>query len=103
MAKVMDITGKLKNEPKFLKIEDKTFKIDDRKNTVMQTMALFETENSESEIMDETIELLLGKDAAKELNGMELTFENYKTIFIAVMASISGETFEEAEARFQNK
>lgn len=102
MATVLDITGKLKNEEKSIKLGDHVFRVDDTKNTMMEVMALFEqSQSNDIAAIDAVIEKLLGKKASAEIDKMNLRFEDYKVIFIALMACVSNETYEEAESRFQ--
>ena len=51
--------------------------------------------------IDKTIELILGKKAFKEINDLNLSINDYKTISMAIMATITGQTLEEFETRFQ--
>lgn len=103
MATLIDITGKIKNEEKFIKLGEKSYKVDDSKNTVIQVMAMFESGSSDMEQMEKALELLLGKQAKKDIDAMNLSFEDYKVPFIAVMACVSGKTYEQAEADFRNQ
>ena len=103
MATHIDITGKLKYEPKFIQIGDKSYKVDDSKNTVTKVMALFEGGGSEIEHMDKALALLLGKEAFKAIEAMNLSMEDYRVPFIAVMACVTGKTYEEAEADFRDQ
>ena len=102
MGTLIDITGKIKNEPKFIKLGDDTYKVDDSKNTVTKVMALFNEGGSEMENMEKVLELLLGKKAKKAIDDMNLSMEDYQVPFIAVMACVTGKTYEQAEADFRN-
>lgn len=103
MAKVIDISAKLTNERPTLKLgEGKVYEIDNRKNTVLimnQKMEKSDLNNLEE--VDEILELLIGKEAVKEINEMNLPFPDYLTIFIGVMAGATGEEYETIEARFR--
>lgn len=101
MAKTIDITGKLTNERPVLKLtEDKQYEIDNRKNTVFQIQAKMDAGGEGTEYIDEVLELALGKDAAKEINESDISFEDYQIIFIAALAGALGEEYESVEARF---
>ena len=100
MAKVYDLTGKISNEKPIIKIGDKEFKVNDNHKTVILVQAELE-KKSETEAIDFVIEKLLGAEAAKEIDAMNLSFANTKTLFLAVMAAASGEELETIEARFQ--
>lgn len=101
----LDISKRISNEPNFLHISDTMeYKVDDSKNTVFKIMEMWEKEKmSEFEKLDKTIELALGKVAYKEIDNANFTIDQYKTVAMAIMAMISGQTLEELEARFQDE
>ena len=102
MARVIDITSRIKTEPKFIKIGDDSYKVDDRKNTVLEVMQELNSANgTDVAVMDSVLGKLIGKDAVKKME--EYTLENYKTVFIAVMAQVQGVTYEECESSFRGK
>ncbi len=105
MSKTIDITAKLTNErPKLKLAEDKTYEIDDRKNTVLKMNQRMKEANTEDiEFMDEIIEMLLGEKAVKEIDEMNPSMSAYQSIIIAIMAAIAGEDYETAEARFRKE
>jgi hypothetical protein len=103
MAKIIDISSKIQNEPKFIYLSDEMqFKVDDRKNTVLKALALMENGANNVEEMDELIKLVLGKEAFKKIDAMDLSFDGYVTIVKAVMSVISNVPMEEFDKRFQN-
>lgn len=100
MAKTIDISGKLTNERPVLKLgEGKEYPIDNRKNTVLAIQGKID---AEVEALDEVLELALGKEAVKEINESDITFEDYQTIFVATIAGALGEDYEVVAARFQS-
>ena len=102
MATLIDITGKIKNEEKFIKYGDKTYKVDDRKNTVMKAFTIIDKANGASvEMIDKVMEILLGKEAVKDFDG--LRFEDYLVPFFAAMACVQNKTYEEVESSFRDK
>ncbi len=103
MSKVIDISAKLTNErPKLKLAEDKVYEIDDRKNTILKMYQKMQDANIDSiEFLDETIKMLLGEKAAKEIDEMNLSIKDYQTIVIAIMAAIQEITFEDAEKLFR--
>ena len=102
MATLIDITGKIKNEEKFIKYGDKTYKVDDRKNTVMEAFTIIDKANGASgEMIDKVMEILLGKKAVKDFDG--LGFQDYLVPFFAAMACVQGKTYEEVESSFRDK
>ncbi len=100
MAKVYDLTAKMDHEKPVIKIGEKEFKVNDNHKMVILVQAELE-KKSETEAFDFVFEKLLGKEAAEEIDKMELSFGNIKTLFLAVMAAASGEELEVVEARFQ--
>lgn len=105
MSKIIDISGKLTNKRPQLKLsEDKVYDIDDRKNTViLLNQKLKSSDVDDIEAMDEMIKIVLGEDAAKEIDEMELNVMSYQVIMIAIMAAMTGEDYEVAEARFRQQ
>jgi len=103
MSKAIDISAKLTNErPKLKLAEDKVYEIDDRKNTILKMYQKMQDANIDSiEFLDETIKMLLGEKAAKEIDEMNLSIKDYQTIVIAIMAAIQEITFEDAEKLFR--
>lgn len=103
MNKTIDITKYLTNERPTIKLaEDKVYEVDDRKNTVLLLNKKMESADlNDLEFIDEIFELLLGKEARKEIDEMDLSFSAYQTILVAAMAAVLGEDFEVAEARFR--
>ena len=70
MAKVYDISKKITNERPTLKLgEDKVYEIDDRKNTVLLLDQKVREDNTgDIAVLDDIIEMMLGKEAAKEID-----------------------------------
>lgn len=102
MGKIIDISAKLINEPKFLQVTaDKNYKVDDRKNTVLKINELLGDGNGVKQI-DEAIKICLGEKAFKEIEEMELSITAYQTLFIGMMALITDKSFEEMEKTFRN-
>lgn len=104
MAKIIDISTKIANEPKFLLIDnDHQYKVDDRKNTVLKALQIMENGANNVDDMDELIKLTLGSKALKEINEMEISFDGYVTIVKAIMSIISNTPLEEFDKRFQSE
>lgn len=103
MAKTIDITNRLTDEPKFLKVKKgKVFAISDSKNTVMKVNELLQ-KDSGAETMDAAMKLVLGEDAFRQIEEMDLSMNAYQAIFIGMMALITGKEYEEMEATFRGK
>lgn len=96
MAKTIDITGKLTNERPVLKLgEGLEFEVDNSKNTVLSL--------DEAGGIEKSMELLLGKEAVKKIEALNLSFENYLYVFFAACSAATGESIEVIEARFQRE
>lgn len=100
MSKVYDLTAKIDNEKPVIKFCGKEFKVNDNHKLVILVQTELE-KKKDSEAFEFVFEKMLGKEAKKEIDGMDLSFSAIKTLYIAVMAAASGEEFEKVEARFQ--
>lgn len=100
MATVIDITGKIKNEEKFIVWNSKNYKVDDRKNTILQVYALLNENEMGVETIDKVMSLILGDEAVKDFDN--LAYQDYLVPFFAAMACIQNKTYEEIEATFRN-
>lgn len=105
VSKIIDISAKLTNERPQLKLaEDKIYDIDDRKNTIiLLNQKMQELDVNDVEAIDEMISIVLGEEAAKEIDKMNLNILSYQSIMIAIMAAVTGEEYEAAEARFRKE
>lgn len=104
MAKHIDLTNKFDNEKPSITIGDKTFTINDEKtNVLIMNQVLKNGALNETEMIDKVIEILLGKKNAEALDKMKLRFNDYKTVFFAIMAAINDEDIEDVEKRFQEQ
>jgi hypothetical protein len=100
MATLIDITDKIKNETKFIKYGDKTYKVDDRKNTIIKVYSIIDqAAGADVQMIEQVMKELLGKEAAKDFDG--LSFEDYMVPFFAVMACVQSKSYEEVEASFR--
>lgn len=103
MSKTIDISSKLTNErPKLKLTEDKVYEIDNSKNTVLKMNQMMDKSdlNDPSQI-DAIFELLLGKQAVKDINKINPPMPDLITIFIGVMAGALGEEYDVVERRFR--
>ncbi|WP_313758479.1 hypothetical protein [Tissierella sp.] len=105
MSKIIDISAKLTNErPKLKLAEDKIYDIDDRKNTIiLLNQKMEKLDMNDINAIDEMISVVLGEEAAKEINDMNLSIMAYQSIMIAIMAAVTGEKYEVMEARFRRE
>lgn len=101
MATVIDITGKIKNEEKFIVYDGKTYKVDDRKNTIIKAFAIIDSATSASiEMVDQVMAILLGEEAVKDFEGF--SYNDYLVPFFAAMACVQNKSYEEVERSFRN-
>ena len=100
MATVIDITGKIKNEEKFIVWNSKNYKVDDRKNTILQAYAILNDQEMGIETIDKVMALIIGADAVKDFE--DLSYQDYLVPFFAAMACVQNKTYEEIEATFRN-
>lgn len=101
-SNVMDISGRIDNAPKVLKItEDKKFVINDDKNTIIKVVAIAKKKDRSEEDVEDIIKLLLGDEGYEELQKMNLSYHNYEVVLTGLLAMISNISYEEAESRFQ--
>ncbi|MEG0495607.1 MAG: hypothetical protein RR579_06340 [Eubacterium sp.] len=101
MARVIDITSKLKNEAPVVKIGDKEYEVDNHKDTMLALAEKPQEPEGMAKEIDKTLECLLGKKALEEINAIGLRMPDLKVVFIAVMAAASDEEYEVVEKRFQ--
>lgn len=100
MATVIDITGKIKNEQKFIVYNGKNYKVDDRKNTIIKVFSIIDDANGASiEMIDNVLAELLGKEAVKDFEGF--AYEDYLVPFFAAMACVQNKSYEEVEKSFR--
>lgn len=100
MATVIDITSKIKNEQKFIVYNGKNYKVDDRKNTIIEVFSIIDDASGANvEMIDKVLEKLLGKEAVKDFDG--LSYDDYLVPFFAVMACVQNKSYEEVERSFR--
>jgi hypothetical protein len=99
----LDISSRLSHEPQTITIaEGKTYKVDCSAETMLKAQDIFKKDNSFDGLF-QAIELLLGKEASKEIKDMKVTVSDLSVIIIAIMAQVNEIPYEEMEKRFQNK
>lgn len=100
MATVIDITNKIKNEEKFIVYNGKSYKVDDRKNTMIEVYAILnEAKEANIEVIDKAMEKLIGKEAVKDFAGF--AYADYLVPFFAALACVQNKTYEEIEESFR--
>ena len=101
MATVIDITGKIKNEEKFIVYNGKSYKVDDSKNTIIEVFATIDkAEGASVEMIDAVLTKLLGKEAVKDFEGF--AYDDYLVPFFAAMACVQNKSYDEVEKSFRN-
>lgn len=98
---MIDISKKLTNDKPVIKIaEGKEYKINNSKNTMLLINQEMQNNKDELEAMDKAVKLALGEGAFEEIESMELSFADYKVLFIGIMAGVSDQSYEEVEKSF---
>ncbi len=94
----LDISSKLSHEKQTLTIAPgKTYEVNCGAITMLKAQDLF----VKGKVI-EAIELLLGKQAVKDIEKMNLTVKEMQTVIIAAAAQINEISYEEMEKRFQD-
>ena len=100
MATVIDITSKIKNEEKFIVYNGKSYKVDDRKDTVLKIYAILnENKTTNLDTIDAAMTELIGKSAVKDF--ANFSYSDYLVPFFAAMACVQNKTYEEVENSFR--
>ena len=98
---MIDISKKLSNDKPVIKIsEGKEYKINNSKNTMLLINQEMQNNKNELAAMDKVVKLALGQNASQEIESMELSFADYKVLFIGIMAGVSDQSYEEVEKNF---
>ena len=104
--KVVDISKYINNDAPQMVLFGKTYTVQNDKNTVMLLNDLqMKAEIDGVNVDDKIIELLVGKEDAKEIckiiNESSNYSENAKVILLNLLALATGQKYEDLEARFQ--
>lgn len=98
----IDISSKLGKEKSTIKLaEGKVFEVDNSADTYLIIQEKLSKQDFSISSMYEMIEILMGKDALKEIKDMKLTIDGLKSVIIAISAIVSEVEYEEMEKRFQ--
>ena len=100
-GKIINITNRLNREPRFICIGEKNYKVNCSKNAVLEVMELQTNGGAELETIDKILKVLLGSEAFRELEDMELPYDNWQVIFIATLACAMNKTYEEIDESFR--
>ena len=104
--KIVDISKYINNDAPQMVLFGKTYTVKNDKNTVMSLNDLqMKAEIDGVNVDDKIIELLVGKEDAKDIckiiNESSNYAENAKVIVLNLLALATGQTYEELEARFR--
>ncbi len=101
MSNSIDISAKLKKEPIKIKLsEGKEFEVDNSAETFVIVQDKLKDKEFSIDVMYEVIEMLMGKDALKEIKDMKLSVNGTECVIIGLMAAINEISYEEMEKRF---
>ena len=104
--KIVDISKYINNDAPQMVLFGKTYTVKNDKNTVMSLNDLqMKAEIDGVNVDDKIIELLVGKEDAKDIckiiNESANYSENAKVIMLNLLALATGQKYEDLEARFQ--
>ena len=105
MAQIIDITSRITNELPMVRVSDSlVITVNNRKNTIMNMQAMInETQKKAAEdkdgfdelkMMRASMDMLIGKKSADEVEALDLPFPEYKLVYQAVMAAATGNSIE---------
>lgn len=104
MARNIDLSNKLSNDRPTITINGVTYKVNDEKtNVLLMNQELKKEGNTEAEMVDKIITILLGKKALKEIDAIGYGLSQYMTIFYALVACVNDIDIEVAMQRFQGQ
>lgn len=104
MSNSIDISAKLKKEPIKIKLsEGKEYEVDNSAENFVIVQDKLKDKEFSIEVMYDVIEMLMGKDALKEIKDMKLSVNGLETVIIGVMAAVNEISYEEMEKRFPKK
>lgn len=99
MARMYTIDKKLLCGSPEIRIGEKVYPIDDRKNTVKKVLKLFEDKSGDDiDKSDEALKIAFG-EKYKEIEALDLSFKAYQELIETVIAAMTGEEPEDFEKR----
>lgn len=103
MARMYTFDKKLLCGSPEIRIGEKVYPIDDRKNTVKKVLKLFEDKSgSDMDKSDKALKIAFG-DNYSEIESLNLSFKAYQELVETVIAAMTGEEPEELEKRREEK
>ncbi|MFV0382322.1 MAG: hypothetical protein ACK5KR_08935 [Breznakia sp.] len=107
MSRNIDLTSILSTEKPSITIQGKKFTVNDEKSNILRmnsTMKKYqESGETEIEVIDKVLEILIGKKATQEIDKMGFSFIQYQEIYFAVMAVVQDESLEVVKERFRKQ
>lgn len=102
MGKLYTIDNKLLTETPEIRVGEKIYPVDNRQKTAFKIQQLTKDINADNqqERLAQVMELVLGKQAARELDELNLPFPAYQQLFSLLMDAVLG---DEESSRFQGK
>lgn len=99
MARMYTFDKKLLCGSPEIRIGEKVYPVDDRKNTVKKVLKLFEDKNGDDmDKADEALKIAFGENY-KEIEKLDLSFKAYQELSEMVIAAMTGEDPEDFEKR----
>lgn len=103
MARMYTFDKKLLCGSPEIRIGEKVYPIDDRKNTVKKVLKLFEDKNGDDmDKSDEALKIAFG-DKYKEIEALDLSFKAYQELIEMVIAAMTGEEPEDFKKHKEEK
>lgn len=103
MARMYTFDKKLLCGSPEIRIGEKVYPIDDRKNTVKKILKLFEDKSGDDmDKSDEALKIAFGENY-KEIEDLDLSFKAYQELIETVIAAMTGEEPEDFEKRKDEK
>ncbi|MEG0475035.1 MAG: hypothetical protein RR548_04980 [Carnobacterium sp.] len=103
MAKHINLDSKLSSEKPTVTIGDLTLKVNDEKSNILKMNSVMKnsTDLTEIEMIDKSLELLIGKKSMQELEKLKISFSEYKKVYMAVIAVVNDQELSEVEENFR--
>lgn len=103
MGRVINIANKLDREPRFLVIDEKhRYKVNCSKNAVSKVMDL-DSGEKDLKYIDQALKILLGNEAVKEIDSMDLPFDAWTLIVKGALAVAMNKDLEDVESDFRTE
>lgn len=93
MAKLYTLDHKLLTDTPEIRIGEKIYAVDNRQKTVKKIHEATKGISGDDyyPVIDSVLELAVGVEAAREIDGMDMPYPAYQNLFELVMAAVTGE------------